>query len=57
MKILLTQQLSPPLVIGGYELSCARVARAMADKGHEVRVLTTWSHLPNHDNERASGHS
>lgn len=34
------------MVLGGYEIACANVAKAMSQLGHEVRVLTTWSHLP-----------
>jgi glycogen(starch) synthase len=46
MRILFLTNLYPPLVLGGYEIACANVARAMAGRGHEVRVLTTWSHIP-----------
>jgi glycogen(starch) synthase len=46
MRILFLTDLYPPLVLGGYEIACANVARGLAGRGHEVRVLTTWSHLP-----------
>jgi glycogen(starch) synthase len=46
MRILFLTNLFPPLVMGGYEVACANVARGMAACGHEVRVLTSWSHLP-----------
>lgn len=46
MRILFISNLFPPVVLGGYELGCANVAQGLADKGHEVEVLTTWSHLP-----------
>ncbi len=46
MRILFLNNLFPPLVIGGYEIACANVARALAGRGHDIRLLTTWSHLP-----------
>ena len=46
MRILFVTNLYPPVVIGGYELACAHTAQAMVGRGHEVRVLTTWCHLP-----------
>ena len=46
MRVLFITNLFPPVVLGGYELACANVARSMATRGHDVRVLTTWSHLP-----------
>lgn len=46
MRILFITNLYPPVVLGGYEIACANVAQAMAARGHDVRVLTTWSHLP-----------
>jgi glycosyltransferase involved in cell wall biosynthesis len=46
MRILFITNLYPPVVIGGYELACAHTAQAMGGRGHEVRVLTTWCHLP-----------
>ncbi|GBQ19215.1 glycosyltransferase family 4 protein [Gluconacetobacter sacchari] len=41
MKLLFISNLFPPNQIGGYEVLCARVAGAMAQRGHEVRVLTS----------------
>jgi glycogen synthase len=46
MRILFITNLYPPVVIGGYELACAQTAQAMSGRGHDVRVLTTWCHLP-----------
>jgi len=46
MRILFLTNLYPPLLLGGYERACANIARGMVERGHEVRVLTTWSHLP-----------
>jgi glycosyltransferase involved in cell wall biosynthesis len=41
MKILYVTNLYPPYSIGGYELICASVNRAMQERGHETRVLTS----------------
>ncbi len=49
MRLLFLSNLYPPVVLGGYEIACANVARAMAERGHEVRVLTSWSHIPQPD--------
>ncbi|WP_198290815.1 glycosyltransferase family 4 protein [Methylobacterium sp. 88A] len=46
MRILFLTNLYPPVVLGGYEISCAQAAEALQKRGHDVRVLTTWSHLP-----------
>ena len=46
MRILFLTNLYPPTVLGGYELACANVAQAMTGRGHDVRVLTSWCHLP-----------
>jgi glycosyltransferase involved in cell wall biosynthesis len=46
MRVLFVTNLYPPFVFGGYELACAHTAEAMAERGHQVRVLTTWCHLP-----------
>jgi glycosyltransferase involved in cell wall biosynthesis len=46
MRILFVTNLYPPEVLGGYELACANVAQAMHGRGHDVRLLTTWCHLP-----------
>lgn len=46
MRILFLTNLYPPVMLGGYELACANVARAMLGRGHDVRVVTTWCHLP-----------
>ncbi|MBR0659121.1 glycosyltransferase family 4 protein [Neoroseomonas oryzicola] len=48
MRILVVSNLFPPVVIGGYELGCAKAAAGLRGRGHDVRVLTTWSHLPRH---------
>lgn len=41
MKILVVSNLFPPDVLGGYEILCAQVCRALRARGHEVRVLTS----------------
>ncbi len=46
MRILILSNLYPPQVIGGYERACANVAAGLLARGHDVRVLTTWSHVP-----------
>ncbi|QHF25268.1 glycosyltransferase [Rathayibacter sp. VKM Ac-2804] len=46
MRLLFLSNLYPPQVLGGYEMTCARVAEAMAARGHDVRVLTTPTYLP-----------
>jgi len=56
MRILFLTNLYPPVVLGGYELACANVARALDGRGHTVRVLTTWSHLPGPNDQPAWVH-
>ena len=46
MKILVISNLYPPFVIGGYELNCANIVNAFRDRGHDVLVATTPSHIP-----------
>lgn len=46
MRVLILSNLYPPLVIGGYERACANVARGLVARGHDVRVLAGWSHVP-----------
>jgi glycosyltransferase involved in cell wall biosynthesis len=46
MRILFITNLYPPVLIGGFELACANVADALAARGHDIRILTTWCHLP-----------
>jgi len=46
MKILLISNLYPPLFLGGYEIRCAQIAKALQERGHEVRVLTSVYGLP-----------
>jgi glycogen synthase len=46
MRILFLTNLYPPVLLGGFELACSNVAQAMVGRGHDVRVLTTWCHLP-----------
>jgi glycogen synthase len=41
MKILFLSNLYPPFNIGGYELICESVNRAMLARGHETMVLTS----------------
>ncbi len=46
MRILILSNLYPPHVIGGYERACANVTQGLVARGHDVRVLTSWSHIP-----------
>ena len=41
MKILVISNLYPPHYIGGYELGCRDVVRALKARGHQVKVLTS----------------
>jgi glycogen(starch) synthase len=53
MRLLFLTNLYPPELLGGYELACANVAKALCLRGHDVRVLTTWCHLPRPADEPA----
>jgi glycosyltransferase involved in cell wall biosynthesis len=46
MKILYVTNLYPPYNVGGYELICEIVNRAMQARGHETRVLTSSHRVP-----------
>lgn len=41
MRILIVSNLYPPNVVGGYERLCHQVAAALAERGHEIVVLTS----------------
>lgn len=41
MRILVISNLYPPHALGGYEWSCHDVMRRLAERGHDVAVLTT----------------
>ncbi|HMU65104.1 MAG TPA: glycosyltransferase, partial [Nitrosomonas sp.] len=41
MKILTISNLYPPNIVGGYEVLCFEVMRGLAEKGHEINVLTS----------------
>lgn len=41
MRILVISNLYPPNVVGGYERLCFQVASALAERGHEIHVLTS----------------
>ncbi len=41
MRILVISNLYPPAYVGGYELGCSRVVRALSQKGHTIAVLTS----------------
>jgi glycogen(starch) synthase len=41
MRILALSNLYPPHYLGGYELICSRVLRALRRRGHQVTVLTS----------------
>ena len=49
MRILILSNLYPPLVRGGYEQACASVSAALAERGHEIRVLTSFAPTPCQD--------
>jgi glycogen synthase len=46
MRILTVTNLYPPDVIGGYELGCRQMVRALRERGHDVRVLTSIPRWP-----------
>lgn len=46
MKILVISNLYPPFYLGGYELGCKQVVNGLSKLGHEVYVLTSFSHSP-----------
>ena len=46
MRVLFLSHLYPPMQLRGYELACKNVAEGLAARGHDVRVLTSWCHLP-----------
>jgi glycogen(starch) synthase len=46
MKILTVSNLYPPDIIGGYELGCASMVRALREEGHDVEVLTSRPRRP-----------
>jgi glycogen synthase len=46
MRILILSNLCPPFYIGGYEVACANVAAGLHAMGHQVRLATSYSHLP-----------
>jgi len=41
MKILTVSNLFPPHYVGGYELICAAVVKALQSRGHQIEVLTS----------------
>lgn len=41
MRVLIVTNLFPPAILGGYEILCSQVAQALADRRHEVTVLTS----------------
>jgi glycogen synthase len=50
VRVLFISTFFPPVALGGYEVECAGVAERIAERGHEVRVLTCSK-----DRDRASG--
>jgi glycosyltransferase involved in cell wall biosynthesis len=46
MRVLIVSNLYPPDCMGGYEMGCRQVARALAGQGHDVLVLTSVPRLP-----------
>lgn len=43
MRILVITNLYPPEFLGGYELGCSQMVRALRGNGHDVRVVTSVS--------------
>ena len=41
MKLVIVTNLYPPYFLGGYEILCEQVCRALANRGHDVSVLTS----------------
>ncbi len=56
MKILFVSNLFPPNVVGGYERLACNVADALAERGHEVEVLTSNYGSKTPDKERYKVH-
>jgi glycogen synthase len=52
MRILVLSNLFPPHFLGGYELLCQQVCDLLAQRGHELAVLTS-----DHDNESKADES
>jgi glycogen synthase len=46
LRILIVSNFYPPEWLGGYELGCSQMARALAGRGHEVLVLTSSQNYP-----------
>ncbi len=46
MKILMISNLYPPFMLGGYELNCSNITRALRVRGHDVMVATSPSRVP-----------
>jgi glycogen synthase len=46
LRILIVSNFYPPEWIGGYELGCSQMARALAGRGHSVLVLTSSQNYP-----------
>lgn len=46
MKILVLSNLYPPHEIGGYELRCRDIVERLAERGHNVKVLTSDHYVP-----------
>jgi glycogen(starch) synthase len=51
VRILVVTSLYPPQALGGYERTCADVMTRLVDRGHDVTVLTTDTHLPGVEDE------
>lgn len=47
MKILMVNNLFPPIIFGGYEILCKLTAESLETRGHTVRILT--SHFRSND--------
>lgn len=56
MRILFVSNLFPPNVVGGYERLACNVADALADRGHEIQILTSNYGSKEPDRDRYTVH-
>jgi glycosyltransferase involved in cell wall biosynthesis len=57
VKILVISNLYPPYFLGGYEIGCRNIVEGLRERGHEVYVLTSPSHVyeePESSNSKSS---
>jgi glycogen(starch) synthase len=51
MRIIVTSNIFPPAVVGGYELGCQDVVEGLRRRGHRILVLTTNYGMNGHVND------